>query len=213
MIAEHNDTKTEFEFHELSPSAKERAIYKYSESLWDDWHGHVTSEWESDLHEEGFLLPKIMFSGFWSQGDGACFEAHLYFTGDKALRWLKPEDVERVRAHQVRARMDGLPVPEVTISGKIYRSGYYFHENTMQIDAQITFDGNDLDHVYDYLDAAFQFDNDDYPLDAILDYARHLACDIYSDLEKEYEYQTSEEHVAEMSHCNDWKYDEEGNRL
>ena len=51
------------------------------------------------------------------------------------------------------------------------------------------------------------------PLDAVLDKAKDLAQDIYSALEAEYNYQTSEENVAEVSKANGWRYDEHGDLI
>ena len=45
----------------------------------------------------------------------------------------------------------------------------------------------------------------------ILSQSRSLADDIYSDLQKEYEWLTSDEQVAEMIRANEYEFDEEGN--
>lgn len=212
MIAEHNDTKTEFEFHELSPSAKERAIQEHAESLWDDWHSFVIEDWKAKLDTHGFTNPKIYFSGFWSQGDGASFEADFCYAGDAALQWLEPCDLERLTALKVKVRMDGCePVPELVISGQITQGGHYCHKYTMAAHGDVHLDSC-LNEIRDECDDFIESLKSD-PIDAILEHARDLADDIYSDLEKEYEYQTSEQNVAEMSKANDWRYDKEGNLL
>jgi hypothetical protein len=61
-------------FEELSEKAKQAAIV-YERAIQDiylDTDRHV-----EDLEEQGFLNPKIFYSGFGSQGDGACFTANV----------------------------------------------------------------------------------------------------------------------------------------
>lgn len=63
-----------YKFSELSEKAKERAIEKHYDINVDyEWHKWTTEEQEERLTALGFVNPKIMFSGFASQGDGACF--------------------------------------------------------------------------------------------------------------------------------------------
>lgn len=63
-----------FKFNELTEDAKQKAIeYMNDINVDEGWHEPVTDEEESKLYELGFNYPKIMFSGFASQGDGACF--------------------------------------------------------------------------------------------------------------------------------------------
>jgi hypothetical protein len=42
----------------------------------DDWHDEVRQDLASKLEEKGWEGVDLQFSGFWSQGDGASFEAH-----------------------------------------------------------------------------------------------------------------------------------------
>ena len=120
MIAEQDDVKTEFEFHELSDASKARAVDNYSEFLWDDWHSYVIEEWTDKLKEQGFKDAVIRFSGFWSQGDGASFTADFDYVGDAALKWLEPEDVAKFTALKVILKMDDEDSnPELNICGKI----------------------------------------------------------------------------------------------
>lgn len=63
-----------YKFSELSESAKQKAIEKF----WDinvdySWHELSVEGHEEILSDKGYVNPKVMFSGFASQGDGACF--------------------------------------------------------------------------------------------------------------------------------------------
>ncbi len=67
-------TTTLYQFSELSPVAQARAIadsqaaYEFYPDM--DWH-------KDDLIAAGFLEPTIHYTGFGSQGDGACFDATI----------------------------------------------------------------------------------------------------------------------------------------
>lgn len=63
-----------YKFNELGDKAQQKAIEWYRETGFDyEWHELNIESWEDDLRERGFMKPKIYFSGFSSQGDGACF--------------------------------------------------------------------------------------------------------------------------------------------
>lgn len=210
MIAEHDDVKTEFEFHELSDASKARAVDRCFESVWGDWHSHIIEEWEDKLKEHGFTDAVIRFSGFNSQGDGASFTADFEYVGDAALKWLEPEDADTFTALKVALKMDGHDSnPELEIIGKITQSGHYCHENTMGVSGDVypVSDGPQ-DPIVEFIDSLSY-----NPLDAVLHKAKDLAQDIYSALNAEYDYQTSEENVAELSQANGWRYDENGDLI
>jgi len=63
-------------FDELSEKAKERVLEKHRDINVDhEWHESTIAAWKEKLAEKGFEDAKIYFSGFSSQGDGACFDA------------------------------------------------------------------------------------------------------------------------------------------
>ena len=84
---------TVYQFPELSDAAKEKARSWYRElGPHDDWWDAVYEDFERICDILGVRLktrpvrlmgggtrekPCIWFSGFWSQGDGACFEGYL----------------------------------------------------------------------------------------------------------------------------------------
>jgi hypothetical protein len=202
------EEKTEFTFQELNPAAQQRAIEQYAESLWGDWYEHVYADWETRLKNEGFHEPRIEFSGFWSQGDGASFKAWFYFTGAEAEKWLKPEDRDLLIAKRVEWKMDGHDPGDLILDGGIQRSGRYSHHMTMEVAGIRPMFYHENRPVVDFAEGFAG-----YVFDSILEHARGLAQEIYQDLEKEYEYLTGEEHVAEMSNANDWQYSKKGNLL
>jgi len=87
------EEKTEFEFDELSDKAKERARDKFREHHLDyNWWEYVYDEasttaelfgMEIGKREEGrgartVYSPDIYFSGFYTQGSGACWNGSIY---------------------------------------------------------------------------------------------------------------------------------------
>lgn len=197
---------TAYEYDELSPEAKENAVKVWREKYPDypeyDWYDFEFEYWKEKLEELGYNDANISFSGFWSQGDGASFTAKL----DSEIiknRFLKDDEKELLK--------------NCIIYGEIYRtSNHYSHKYT--VDCRIS----DIDYsneIYDMEDD----DEDKYReivdrIDGILrdieDFilvdARNLMTEIYDELEKEYEYLTSDEQIGEMISCNGCEFTEKG---
>lgn len=63
-----------YQFNELDKIAQQKAVGHYHYINVDDgWSNYITKEMEEKLTLLGFMEPRVMFSGFSSQGDGACF--------------------------------------------------------------------------------------------------------------------------------------------
>jgi hypothetical protein len=93
---------TVYQFPELSDAAKEKARSWYRElGPHDDWWDSVYEDFEMVCEILGIRLkttpirlmgggtrakPCIWFSGFWSQGDGACFEGYWSHAKGAAAR-------------------------------------------------------------------------------------------------------------------------------
>jgi hypothetical protein len=213
------ECKTEFTFDELSPEARDKAVEGFVSSLWDDWHSGTVKEWQGKLVEKGFSNPEIQWSGFWSQGDGASFSCSFHIVEDNAKQFLSETDKTNLLRFWTELRLDGHQVTDFHVEGNITTSGSYSHENTMELEVSDYglgagwFNGNGSEKLDDrLLDFNSALDRDTIEKN-ILEYARGLAREIYSDLEKEYEYLTSEENARESSLCNDYKYDEYGNLI
>jgi len=213
------ECKTEFTFDELSPEARGKAVEDFVSSLWDDWHSDTVEEWQGKLVEKGFSNPEIQWSGFWSQGDGASFSCSFHLVGDNAKQFLSEVDKTKALVFWTELRLDGHRVTDFHVEGNITTSGRYSHENTMQLEVSDYGlgdgwgNGNGSEKLEDRLSDFNSVLDRDAIEKNILEYARGLAQEIYSDLKEEYEYQTSEESARESSLCNDYKYDECGNLI
>lgn len=62
-------------------------IDKYRDVLvcHDDWYESVYEHFKEMMSAIGIRVDKIYFSGFWSQGDGACFEGEIEYWGKYLL--------------------------------------------------------------------------------------------------------------------------------
>lgn len=209
---------TVYKFEELSDDAKEKARDWWRSSAFSeshDWEGvYEMAETAGkilgiDIDRKPFRTvgggtgssPAIYFSGFWSQGDGACFEGdYAYAKGAaKAIAkefgtesdWAKEclriakalQDVQRKHFYQLRAQMR--------------QRGHYNHSGCMTVDVEYSGDS--------YRDIG---DSDD----AITRLMRDFADAIYAALEREYEWQTADEQVDESILANEYTFDENGNR-
>lgn len=192
--------KTVYKFDELSDAAKERARDWYRELIFSD-----SCDWEC-IYEDaktiaklfGLEIENIYFSGFASQGDGACFEGtYAYKKGAaKAVREYAPQDAE------LHAIVDGLQDVQrrnfYRLTASCTHRGRYYHSGYMSVDVEECANrwrdiGDDEGELRDLL--------------------REFADWIYSQLEAEHDYQTSDEAVDESITINEYEFDEDGNRV
>lgn len=102
-----------YSFNELSDEAKQFALNKYRYmhvSYGSEWDMFIIEECTTLLKENGFDDAKILYSGFYSQGDGASFDADI--------------DLEKFLTPNEREALKG-----IDIAWEIYRiSHQYVHE-------------------------------------------------------------------------------------
>lgn len=135
-------------------------------------------------------ISNIYYSGFSSQGDGACLEG-TYSYRRNALREVTtyaPQDTELHRI--VRSLQDVQRRNFYRLTANLrHCNAHYYHEMTVAID----------------VDDASEWDTEVLK-NALRDYMRW----IYRRLESEYEYATSEEAITEMAEANDYRFREDG---
>lgn len=201
-------------FGKLSEKAQQRAIddARYSEvDSGYDWWDNVFEDAvrmaallgieidQRDGEHRSHAGPKIYFSGFCDQGDGACFQG-TYRPKSDAFAAVKAECndetlidlakrlttlyVESTLHHEVK-------LCYVTVS----TYGRYSHSNTMS--ATYEYDADVVE-----ADSAFE--------DDLLACLREFADWIYEQLEAEFDYLTSDEVVRERLTANEYVFDEDG---
>jgi NAD+--asparagine ADP-ribosyltransferase len=194
-----------FAFDELSESAKKTAMQWYRESDTEGfWQEYVLEEAANaaelfglDIRmkrtNNGEYRPSIYYSGFWSQGDGACFEgSYKYKKGAlEAVKAYAPKDVELHRI--VKGLQDVQKKHLYKIAANIVHSGRYMHEYSMAVDVF-------ADTFADISEAET----------AITELMRYFARWIYKQIERAYEYENSDDVVSENIRANEYDFLESG---
>lgn len=165
---------------------------------WDAGHGwweHVYEMFKEDMAAKSIRVDEMYFSGFWNQGDGACFEGRI-------------DDLkEFIDQHSLRKDFDWLVQLLETDYVRYARisctsSGRYCHEHTMVFD-----DSFELGHIHEpedgltYLSAQQEIEEAEklWPdfVSTVKEIFQDHARQLYKNLEEGYEYLTSDEHVLE----------------
>jgi len=138
--------------------------------------------------------PCIYFSGFSSQGDGACFEGeYRYKTGAlKAIKAEYPKDEELHRI--VKALQDLQKKNFYRIHCSMRHSGHYYHSGCMQVDCENSHSS--------YLPVVGE--------DDFIQCMRDFADWIYTRLEEEYDWIMSDEHVDDSIVANEYEFTKGG---
>ena len=191
-----------YKFSELSDEAKEKAVERWNQDgPFEGWWEFVEEDAKNIGALMGITVDKLYFSGFWSQGDGACFEGSYEYVkgGAKAVK-----DETGGTDKDLLAIAYGLQDVQrrnfYALSASVKQSGHYCHEFCTQID------------VADNRDNA-PWQVSDETEEAIKDLLRDFMRWIYRNLEKEYEYQTSFEAVAETIEANEYEFTEAGKMI
>jgi hypothetical protein len=180
-----------YTFDELKDEVKEKVLEKYRDInvYFDGWHDFIIDDWKMRLEDLGYEDVKIYYTGFYSQGDGACFEANVNI--DKWIKKHKAGRKFRKLLNEVRAGN----YAQIWIK----HSGLYYHENS----AGVLFEGESelSERAYNQLKEM---------ADWVEEERYELSKKIYRDLEKEYDYLLSDEAVIETIKANDYAFLENG---
>jgi hypothetical protein len=182
-----------FQFSELSDDAKAKALdaNRIVESTHFDGEGTI-----EDAKEIGAILgieiDKIYYSGFWSQGDGACFEgSYTYKAGsEKAIKEYAPLDKD---LHNIARDLRLASASHFyRLKTSVTHRGHYYHKFCTVIDSWNKETGNEVES------------------DAIAEALRDFMDWIYKQLQADYDYRTSDGTIIEMIEANDYEFYEDG---
>jgi hypothetical protein len=186
-------TRTDvFAFSELSDSAKETARDWHAQTL-HDWHEFTIEDVKECGRLIGFDIEKVYFSGFSSQGDGACFVGTAAYEkgGARALKAHAPKDET---LHKIADRWQALQKRNFyRLRATVRHCGHYYHEHCTCIEC-------------DGIGARDWADCEEEAADILRDFMRWS----YRQLEKEYDWQTSMEACTENCEANEWRFTEDG---
>lgn len=204
-----------YTFDDLSNEAKEKARTWYrSFDVDGDWCEFVYDDFEAACAILGVTLdtrtvrlhgggarqkPCIWFSGFSSQGDGACFQGLYRYekTASRKIREYAPQDSD---LHAIADALQAIQRRNFyQLFATISHRGRYYHEHSMQISVERDSSGCQ----------EMTTDTEEAVVEALRDLARWL----YRRLEREYEYLISDAVVDEMLIANEYTFTETGSHI
>jgi hypothetical protein len=180
-------------YNELSDTAKQKARdwwYTYGFEYFPDCVIEYTQQMAAIL---GIADCKVFYSGFWSQGDGACINGR-YSYNKGALKRIKEYTPTDTVLHGIAKRLqDAQSKVFYGTTCKITHSGGYCHANSMD---------------YDFNNDTIENTNESNIIirECFYDFANW----IYKQLNDEYDYQTSDNEVEETLITNEYEFTEEG---
>lgn len=184
-----------YKFSELGKKAKDRAI----EILRNDphfpdhgWYEPDIEHCQGGLAKMGYEDSEIMFSGFWSQGDGASFTATVDLE-----KWLKDNRLATKYRKLLNVWKEGQVNVKITRSTAMN----YVHEYMMDAEVELDFS---IDHPKDVEKQAEELQ------ETMTEFAREVARKIYKSLEESYNYHSSEDAAVEEITANEWEFTKEG---
>jgi hypothetical protein len=194
-------TRELYQFDELDEKAKETARDWYRQFIFQDSHDweHIYEDATTIGSLMGIEIDKIYFTGFSSQGDGACFEGtYAYKKGSvKAVKDYAPEDKE---LHRIVEELYQLQKKNAyKLQASVKQRGHYMHSGCTEVEVF------KYDSGYDWP----SFNDDEKELKELL---RDFMNWIYNQLEKEHDYLYSAESVDENITINEYEFTSEGKR-
>lgn len=185
-------TRELYKFEELSEKAKQNAI--------DVFRQHNIFEDEATLDDAktiaklmGITIDNIFYSGFSCQGDGACFDGVYSYTENsvKKLKEYAPVDLE---LHRIVEVLEDIQKHYGNcITATITHKGRYCNSSNTTICVN-----NDVKVIHN-IDERH-----------IIELLRDFMTWIYKQLEREYDYQNSDEHITEIINSNDYEFLKDG---
>lgn len=211
-MSEHNEPHYDvFKFDELGDKAKERARDWYRQHAFDhDWWDSVYEDAKTCLALAGFDIDRIYFSGFWSQGDGACFEG-AWSAKDVNVAKLKEHAPKDEELHRIVDALAEIARQHQDASFNVKHAGHYHHEHCTRF-SDVEYGDDDPIETLPYGGPEYQerVAYLDGRTEELIELARDAMRWIYAQLEAEYEFLNSDEQVDELIRANAYEFTEEG---
>jgi hypothetical protein len=180
-----------YTFEELAPEVQKKVVERERYINVDDayWYEPIIEDWTKELERRGFEQAKILFSGFGSQGDGACFTATVNIE-----QFLHAHGLQRRFRAMIQAAKRAQLWATLCHS---YR--YYFATST---DVCLQYDGDqDIDDALERLQQVLE------------DTRKILGNALYKELEDEFYSQISHDAVQDTLMANEYTYLSDGRDL
>ncbi len=189
---------TVYKFHELPVDIQKTVIEKECNINTDccEWWDSNFDDFKEIGKILGITISTIYFSGFSSQGDGACFVGGYEYKKEscKKIREYAPIDTE---LHSIADELFSIQKRNFfDLAASVKHSGHYYHSLCTFID------------VYDNRNYAYDMNQD--TAEDIKQVLRDFMGWMYKSLEKQDQYLTSEEAIKETIKANDYDFTIEG---
>lgn len=175
----------------VAPKPTEKQLEKYREWNVDfDWYENTYEDFTTAMKLKGVSVNEIYFSGFWSQGDGACFDGDVW-------------DITKLVDMNDYPTVTALLAEDGEVSASITQSGHYYHEMC----TEHSFESDTFEQVRDAptefhesiieaLDKVLDDEIENLETE-VVDTLRESMRTLYKSLQTEYEHRTSDEQVTE----------------
>lgn len=193
-----------YSFDELSEEVQAKVLDKFRDTNtnYDDWNDSIIDGWKEDLNTIGFGDAEIMYSGFYSQGDGACFTSKWFNMDFLFKHFLEKYPSQSKLLNRLMKLFN---------SGKIWDSGSniyhnfnYYHSRSTSLRFNIEIESKpfiEYPNVEEAINALEEM---------IIGEMVSLGNRIYKDLGDSYEELRSDEAVKESIIANDYEFHQGG---
>lgn len=208
-------TVTVYEYHELSPEAKEQARQWWIDAMEPDDYaeyviedaGRIAELMGIEFKQRPFKTvggqtryePCVWWSGFSNQGDGASFEGTFRPRDGNVARVKEYAPQDAVLHAIARCLDEAFELAGTTAYCSISTRGNYSHSGMM--DFEFDWCADEVSEK-DWAEAQ----------KLVIEACRNFADWIYQQIEAEYEYRCSEEAIAEVMEGNEYTFLESGKR-
>jgi hypothetical protein len=196
-----------YTFDELSGKAKEKARQWYRSG--DDFSFYAECVIE-DAKTIGALMgidiERVYYSGFYSQGDGACFEGRYEYKKGavKAVKEYAPQDDT---LHNIASELQAIQRRNFyRLTARVKHSGHYYHGKCTSIAIE-----NNGEYFFDTDNSYVRESTHDGA--ALVIALRKLMEWIYEQLSNENDYHNEDAQVDEIILANEYTFTEDGGRF
>lgn len=199
---------TVYAYNELSDKAKEKAKAWYSETLDSSDYYHVQENFEDQLRIIGFYDVVTQWSGFNSQGDGACFTGR-FECSDVATALAKLNEYHNFdkefleQAAIILNIANNFNMKGETLRFRVIHSGRYYHHNSIDL-SDVEIQNNETGQTFAL--------SDEGECD-IRRACRMLCIDLYKRLDDQNDELYSDEQINETMAANEYTFLENGQRF
>jgi hypothetical protein len=204
MALDAYEEGTFLNYEDLPEEEQERLLKErmhIAQAIFDDLQQDILDNCREVLEHVGIAVDDIFYSGFWSQGDGACFTGTLTLE-PTALEWVEKNYPTDSTLHaNVEDILDCLAALPEEPAVYMTHHGHYYHYKSISFQWEYDTDDETLnrwiaEHSEDELSGLEE---------SVQTSLRALMRWVYNVLESEYDWQTSEACALEYLHDQTYK--------